>query len=32
VLRAEHPQEPVLLIAVCWLQELSDIITFLRNR
>jgi (p)ppGpp synthase/HD superfamily hydrolase len=32
VLRAEHLQEPVLLIAVCWLQELSDIVTFLRNR
>lgn len=31
-LRSERAHEPLLLIAACWLQELSDIIMFLRNR
>jgi len=30
-LRSEHPDELFLLIASCWLQELNDALTFLRN-
>jgi hypothetical protein len=30
-LRSEHPHQPLLLITYCWLQELTEILSFLQS-